>query len=94
VSAPDNMETPGMVYARGDALSPRQIVEREACEAPLLDAISKMAFTPTLREHVRCQSEFEAWLRTLGTRVRFAEVDAALQARLDDSVVGRVISGG
>jgi hypothetical protein len=81
VSAVGDMETPRTEYATDDALHLRERVEREACEAALLDAISQTSFTSGLHEFVRCQSEYEAWQRALGPNARHAEVDHALQAK-------------
>ena len=73
MSAVGDMETPRTEYATDDALHLRERVEREPCEAALLDAISQTSFTSGLHEFVRCESEYEAWQRALGPNARHAE---------------------
>jgi hypothetical protein len=81
-----DMETPKPDYTPRDGPHLRQRAERDACEAALLDAISKMSFPPALHEHVRCQSEYEDWQRKAALGDRYPAVDSALQEKSLQSV--------
>ncbi len=81
-----DMDTPKAEYATGEMLRLRQHVQREAREAALLDAISRMSFIPALREHVRCHKEYEDWLLMPRRTDRSPSTGRALQAKALQSI--------